>query len=252
MYFTLSLEIMIRCYLHSSKLFLFCILLFSVFAAPFASAQEDEYLSWSAKQAEQVGKSMRASGRVGSLFGFRGLSTERASNYKLRATWLTPEVIRATARLEQLKRRLSEEQVMALVDEADVPEFTVILVELDPNEGSGVIPLDWGAFLQPKGLAPGQPGATPGISSPKLREFRALSGVVERDYDYDRFWVVFPIINDEGQPLFSDSFQEAELVVRIHNMEGKVSWRIPLSIHKRITAQVKKSGQETRRDTQSH
>jgi hypothetical protein len=154
---------------------------------------------------------------------------------------LTPEVIRATARLEQLKRRLSEEQVRALVAEADVPEFTVVLVELDPNEGSGVIPLDWGAFLQPKGLASGQPGANPGISSPKLREFRALSGVVERNYDYDRFWVVFPLINDDGRPLFSDSVQEAELVVRIHNMEGKVSWRIPLSIHKRIGAQIKKS-----------
>jgi hypothetical protein len=209
-------------------------------SGPIASAQDDEYLSWTAKQAEQIGKSMRVSGRVGSLFGFRGLSTERAANYKLRATWLTPVVIRATARLEQLKRRLSEEQVRALVAEADQPVFTVILIELDPNEGSGVIPLDWGAFLQPKGLTAGQPGATAGISSPKLREFRALSGVVERNYDYDRFWVVFPLISDEGRPLFSDSAQEAELVIRIHNMEGKVSWRIPDSIRRRIAAHIGK------------
>lgn len=232
-----------KCYLHSTKLSLSSCTLFFVIVSsgPFASAQDIEYLSWTAKQAERIGKSMRVSGRVGSLFGFRGLSTERAANYKLRATWLTPEVIRATARLEQLKRRLSEQQVRALVAEADVKEFTVILVELDPNEGSGVIPLDWGAFLQPKRLAPGQPGATAGISSPKLREFRALSGVVERNYDYDRFWVVFPLISDEGRPLFSDSVPEAELVVRVHNMEGKVSWRIPESIRKRIAARIGKS-----------
>jgi hypothetical protein len=218
-------------------------------SGPFASAQEDEYLSWTAKQAERIGKSMRASGRVGSLFGFRGLSTERAANYKLRATWLSPEVIRATARLEQLKRRLSEEQVRALVAEADQPEFTVILIELDPNEGSGVIPLDWGAFLQPEGLAAGQSGAAIGISSPKLREFIALSGVAERNYDYDRFWVVFPLISDEGRPLLPDSIQEAELVVRIRNMEGKVRWRVPESIRKRIAAQVKKT--ERKNQTQN-
>src|SRR5262245_20676969 len=39
-------------------------------------------------------------------------------------------------------------QVRGLVSEADVPEFTVILVELDPNEGSGVILLDWVAFFK--------------------------------------------------------------------------------------------------------
>ena len=105
-------------------------------------AHQEEYLSWTGKQSEQIGKSMRVSGRVGSILGARGLSTERALNYKLRATWLSPEVIRATARLEQLRLRLSEDQVTGLVTEADVPEFTVILVELDPNEGSGVIPLD--------------------------------------------------------------------------------------------------------------
>ena len=223
------------------------ILLFIVIAllGSLANAPQEEYLTWTAKQAEQIGKSMRVSGRVGSIFGSRGLSTERALNYKLRATWLSPEVIRATARLEQLRHRLSEDQVRALVTEADVPEFTVILVELDPNEGSGVIPLDWVALLQPKGLRPGESGATVGISSPKLQEFRALSGVVERNYDYDRFWVVFPLANNEGKPLFSDSVIEAELCVRIHNMEGKISWRIPESIRARLAAQVKRTQPET-------
>ena len=93
---------------------------------------------------------------------------------------------------------------------------------------------------RPKGLGPGQQGATAGVNSPRLRDFKALSGVVESNYDYDRFWIVFPLISDEGRPLFSDSVQEAELVVRIQNMEGKVSWRIPESLRKRITTRVGK------------
>lgn len=59
----------------------------------------EEYLSWSAQHATDVGKSWRANGRVGGAFDMRVIHTEHAYNYKLRATLLTPEAIRAAARL---------------------------------------------------------------------------------------------------------------------------------------------------------
>jgi hypothetical protein len=203
-------------------------------AAPTVSVQNNEYLTWSAQQAQAIGKGMRENGRVGKIMWFRGLHTERAGNYKLRATWLTPEVIRASARIEQIRSRLSDEKTRALVAEAEAAGDTVVMVEVDPREGSGVIPLDWQAFLQPKGPGADNGGAVTGINTPKLRNVKALAGVVERDYDYDIFWLVFPLTNERGEPLFSDSVREAELVVRIYNKEGKVSWLIPDSIRNRI------------------
>lgn len=200
-----------------------------------ASAQDDDYLSWSPQQAQTIGRSMRKSGRVGSIWTFRGLHTERASNYKLRATWLTPEVIRASARLEQIRSRLSGEATKALVAEADAAGDTVIMIEIDPDEGSGVIPLEWQAFLQPKNLREGDARAVGGVNTPKLRAVRALSGVVERDYNYDVFWMVFRLATEKGQPIFSESVKEAELVVRIYNREARVSWLVPDSIRNRTT-----------------
>jgi hypothetical protein len=113
------------------------------------AAQDNDYLKWSPQQAQTIGRSMRKSGYRKS-WTFRGLHTERASNYKLRATWLTPEVIRASARLEQIRSRLSDDATKALIAEAEAAGDTVVMVEIDPDEGSGVIPLDWQAFLQPK------------------------------------------------------------------------------------------------------
>jgi hypothetical protein len=199
-----------------------------------AITQSDEYLTWSAKQAQTIGKGMRESGRVGGIMGYRGLHTERAGNYKLRATWLTPEVIRASARIEQIRSRLSDDKTRELVAQAEAVGDTVVMVEVDPREGSGVIPLDWQAFLQPKGLKPDNANAVAGINSPKLRDMKALAGVAERDYDYDILWVVFPLIDEKGRPLFPDSVREVELVVRIYNKEGKVSWPIPDSIRNQI------------------
>jgi hypothetical protein len=203
-------------------------------------AQSEEYLSWSAQQAQSIGKSLRNNGRVGGIMGFRGLHTERAGNYKLRATWMTPEVIRASARIEQIRSRLSDDKTKALVAEAEAAGDTVIMIEIDPREGSGVIPLDWQSFLQPKNLKEGNAGAVTGINSPKLRDAKAFAGVVQRDYDYDVFWVVFQLVNEKGESIFSDSVKEAELVVRIYDKEGKVSWPIPDSIRDRIRDMTKR------------
>lgn len=203
-----------------------CSLLALAGAPAIGSSQPgDVYLTWSARQAEAIGANAYRRGRVGGIFDVRGLKTERSYNYKLAATWLTPEAIRATARLLQLRSRLPEADARALVAEAEAISGTVVMVEIDPREGSGVIPRDWEAFLQPKG----QPArAVRGVVAPHLRDVRALAGVLRRNYDYDRFWVVFPLQTDSG-PLFTSSDREAELVVRIHDKEGHVDWPLPAS-----------------------
>ena len=74
---------------------------------------------------------------------------------------------------------------------------TIIMVEIDPREGSGVIPNDWTAFLQVKGRPE---RVVRGRVEPRLRDVPALAGVLRRNYDYDRFWMVFPLQTDDGQP----------------------------------------------------
>jgi hypothetical protein len=197
-----------------------------------AAAQEPAWTTWSASQAESIGAATFAKGRVGKRATMRLLKTERAISYKLAATWMTEEVIGASARLLQLRGRLAHADAIALAVEAEAVRDTVIMVDLDPDEGSGVIPLEWEALLQPKG----EPGrAVPGTKMPNLREVRALSGVLRRNYDYDRFWLVFRLVGHDGAPLFRREDTDAELVVRIYDREGRVQWPIPSSIRTRST-----------------
>ncbi len=202
----------------------------------FPARGEDDYLKMDAKTAKTIAVGMRVNGQVGGSFDFRVTSTDRAYNYKLRATWLTPEVIRATARLVQLAEGLREDQTRKLVEEAEVAGDTVILVEIDPREGSGIIPREWTAQLMPRGAEPAGPKAVRGTEVPRLRDLKALAGAAQRDYAYDIFWVVFPLRLPEGQPLFGSQDQEAELAVRIYSKGGRVRWRIPDSIRQRIQA----------------
>lgn len=115
----------------------------------FGQAQDDGWLQWSAARAEGTAKAAYADGRVGGWLDTRILSTDRAYNYKLAATWMHYDVIRATARIIQLTERLSNEEAKALVAQAEAAAPVVVLVEIDPREGSGVIPSDWSVFLQP-------------------------------------------------------------------------------------------------------
>lgn len=197
---------------------------------PSAARQSADYLGWTREQAQRIGQGMRANGRVGGLFDLRVVHTERSYNYKLRATWLTPDVIRATARLAQLTDGLSAPETENLVKEADAVRDTVVLVEIDPREGSGVVPLEWQAFLGVKGAQPGDPSIVKGKSVPALRDVRALSGVYRRDYNYERFWIVFPLRTEAGREMFADSASGADLVVRIYDKEGRVTWPVPDSI----------------------
>jgi hypothetical protein len=176
---------------------------------------------------------MRQSGRVGGYFDMRVKGTNKSYNFKLRATWLTPEVIRAGARLIQLQERLSDDETRELVARGEDAADTIILVELDPREGSGVIPLGWTAHLQPKDRPQGP--VVKGSLMPRLRDVPVLNGVDKRDYAYDVFWVGFSLERD-GVPLFGPEDQEAELVVRIEGKEGRVTWTIPPSIRTRRPA----------------
>lgn len=189
-----------------------------------APDEGERYLGWTAPQAEGVGRQWYAKGRVGGLFDTRILKTERSYNYKLAATWITPEVVRAVARLLQLQRRQADDEARAMVKAGDAAGDTIVMVEIDPREGSGVIPNDWSAFLQPKGRPERAVG---GRLEPRLRDVPALAGVLRRNYDYDRFWMVFPLRTSDGQPLFRSNDLEAELVVRIYDREGRIAWRVP-------------------------
>ena len=175
---------------------------------------------------ESIGEAAYRRGRVGGIFDTRLLKTERAYNYKLAATWLTPEAIRASARLHQLRSRLSDDETRALVAEAEAVAGTVVIVDIDPREGSGVIPSDWEAFLQPKGASD---RLLRGTINRKLRDVKGLAGVLSRNYDYDRFWVTFPLERGTSGT-FTASDQTAELIVHIRGREGRVEWPIPVSL----------------------
>lgn len=215
-------------------------LLLQLFSLPificsvFAQSEREAYLSWTAEHAEKIGREMRVSDKIGKSFDLRLINTDKAINYKLRATWMTPEVIRACARLQQLRNRLTDQQTQELVVEAESAGDTVFLIEIDPREGSGVIPLDWRVILQPRDLQIGLPGALPGIKSPHLKKMKALGGVLRRDYDYDIFWVVFPLIDDKKIPIFAADISQVQLLVGIYGNEGRITWAIPESIRSRI------------------
>jgi hypothetical protein len=149
---------------------------------------------------------------------------------------MIPEVIRATARLEQLRLHLTDEQTRSLVKEAEQVNGLVALVEIDAREGSGVIPLDWRSSLQPAGSKSDSPTSISGTSIPSLRNVKALNGVARRDYAYDIFWVVFPVTNKEGKPIWEHTPDSLELVVGIYNKEGHVTWPISSSLRQRLNS----------------
>jgi len=196
--------------------------------------QNDSYLSWTKNQATEIGKDWRVAGRV----GWKMINTEvfysRVMFYELRATLMSPEAIRAAARLEQLRRNLTDEETRELVKQAESTEGLVVYIELNPREGSGVIPLDWQATLRPKGAKDDSPLAISGTNTPALRHIKALTRVGPRDYLYDVFWVVFPMRDKQGKLIWQTPPDEIELVVGINDKRGRVSWRVNDSLRQRL------------------
>jgi hypothetical protein len=197
------------------------------------------YLSWSRTQCEATVRAYQIDGSVGSRWRARGLKTEESFYYKLRATWITPEVIRATARFHQLQNGLSDSDTEKLVNEAEEAADTVIIVDLDPNEGSGVIPSDWSAFLTDR-----TGKSSVGSNSPQLRHIRALNGLFKRNYDYDRFWMAFALVDTEGKPLLDTGSEGFELTVRVQTQRETIRFRVPASLAERQRAlAAKRSGE---------
>ena len=215
---------------------LFCSI---TFAQDSISALDTEFLSWNQKEAVKFGEVWRVNGRIGGYFDFRIKSTDKAFNYKLRATLMTPEAIRATARFEQLRNSLTNDETLNLVAKAESEKSLVVLVEIDPREGSGVIPEDWRVLLHPKGLDETSNRPVRGIKKQSLRDVTALKGVAKRDYDYDVFWIVFPLKDENGKPYWLTVPSELELVVGIYNKEGRVTWKVTDALKTRIETLLK-------------
>lgn len=187
------------------------------------STDANAYLSWTASQAERLGRTMRVNGRVGNYFGFRGLRTENSISYKLRATWFTPDAIRASARFAQINKGLSARDAADAVRMAESVGGLVVMVELDPHEGSGVIPLEWLALFGP---ADDESRMVRGRPQPELKDNPAFAGVFRRDYNYEAFWMVFPSRSESGASVIGEGVHTAELIVRINSKEGRVKWPV--------------------------
>lgn len=185
------------------------------------------YSGMSRAQAKKAILANRVSGQIGKSFDFRLTATDRSYNFKLRATWLTPSAIEARARLEQLSKVLSDSDTKRLIEAALRVGEIVIQVEIDPREGSGVIPDDWVALLGPKGGTSGISKVVSGKKMPSLRDKPALAPIEPRDYSYELFWLVFPANREDGAPVFSAQDKEAELLVRIQGKLGRVAWPVP-------------------------
>jgi len=203
------------------------------------SNSKEAYLSWSAQQATKIRESWRVKGRVGGFFDTRIISTDKSFNYKLRATLMSPEAIRATARIEQINNGLSDKETNALVAAAEKFKSLIVIVEIDPREGSGVIPNSWRSSLKPKD-GENSNSALRGSNRNDLREVAALKGSVNRDYDYDIFTVEFPLKDEDGNFIWKTVPTEIELTVGIYSKEGSVNWKVSEELKTRIENLIKK------------
>ena len=224
-----------------AKIFVFIFVLCnSVSAQGSASTLDKDFLSWNEKEAVKYGEVWRVNGRIGGYFDTRILSTDKSFNYKLRATLMSPEAIRATARFEQIRNSLTNEETLDLVAKAESENSLVIVVEVDPREGSGVIPNDWRGLLQTsKAMGESSNRTIRGLKKQSLREVTALKGVAKRDYNYDVFWITFPLKDENGKPYWTTVPAEIELVVGIYNKEGRVVWKVSDDLRTRIEALLK-------------
>ncbi len=195
------------------------------------SNDNSQFLTWDKATTISKGISWHAKGRVGGFFDGRILETNKSYNYKLRATLMSPEAIKAAARMEQLISRLTDDETRNLVSEAE-QENLVIIVEIDPREGSGVIPNDWRAFIRSKYSSSNE--SIRGFVNNSLKNRKALQSVVKRDYDYDVYWISFPLIDKNGVSLWKSVPNELELVVGIKEKEGRVSWKVTDDLKLRI------------------
>ena len=216
---------------------LLCVTIIVIVCSVYSFAQSEpsfgslQFLTWDKKTTLSIGESWLVKGGVGGFFDGRILETNKSYNYKLRATLLSPEAIRAAARMEQIRNRLTDVETKDLVTEAE-QENLVILVEIDPREGSGVVPNNWRAFIHSKNFPANE--SIRGVNKSNLRNYKALQSVIKRDYDYDMYWISFSLKDKNGIPLWKSVPNELELIVGINEKEGRVRWKVTEELRLRI------------------
>jgi hypothetical protein len=125
----------------------------------------------------------------------------------------------------EISKGLDHAEVERIIQEVEPDSAYYVLVELDPREGSGVIPRDWLARFGPKGI---EDRHVSGQLIPNQGSWRQLISVFPRDYSYDIFIVKFLTELQNGIKVLDTPDSEAELLVRIYNKTGNVKW--PTSI----------------------
>jgi len=182
-------------------------------SSPATAAEAPPFLQWSPEQARKALLAHRRSGHAGKSLDLRVTSTHRAFRYKVRATLWTPEALQGAVRLLQLRDRMPDAETIQMLAELEALPFHVLTIEIDPDEGSGVIPMsETRFFLQRRG----DPEAS--VRPAEAREVEArdvFRKAGKRDYAYDLFVVAFPRLLREGEPLLTEPAGELELVVDI-------------------------------------
>jgi hypothetical protein len=104
-------------------------------------------------------------------------------------------------------------------------------VELDPREGSGIIPRDWISRFGAQGA--GDDRRVAGTIAPDEGIWLQIASAFPRDYAYDRFLIKFPLEAAAGRRLLVGSSDlTAELTVQIYQKQGRVLWKIPAGLLK--------------------
>jgi hypothetical protein len=172
------------------------------------------FLRWSEADARRVVQGARQTGTAGSrLWDGRVKDTHRSSRYKVRAILWTPRALRAAARLVQLRERLSNAETLALLAAVESRPLHVASIEIDPIEGSGVLPHDETRFFLQR----------PGDESASVRAVEAtdITGLPlfhkfeKRDWAYELLVTAFPRALESGEPLAAAGAAALELVVEI-------------------------------------
>jgi hypothetical protein len=178
-------------------------------------AQADSnYLLWTPAQAEQIGLAMRKAAQAGP--------------YRVQATWLTPEVVRATARILQLREGLNVETTDDMVQQAEAAADTAVLIELSGPEAAQVTAGEIEASFTPAGAAGG--GPIPGTQAPGLEEVRAYRGVAPLSKESRAFWLAFKLPREAYVPVIPGSGRAVTLTLRVKGAAASVSWPIPDSL----------------------
>ena len=183
-------------------------------ASPAAS---EPFLRWSEAEARRAVLDARRSGSAGGLLDGRVNDTHRAYRYKVRATLWTPRALRGAVRLAALRDRLGDAEALAMLAAVEARPLQLASIEIDPVEGSGILPRDETRFFLQR---PGDEAASVHpVEAPELSALPLFRKFEKRDWAYELLVVAFPRELASGEALAGPAVRALELVVDI---AGKV------------------------------